>query len=79
MNNHDRQNIEFIRNLTPDALVQWLECIKESGDDDEIEYALEMLFATRNQIEMELLALYDADAEEDVSAAAEYLQRFRLQ
>ena len=78
MNDNDRQNIEFIRSLTPDALVQWLEYIKESRDEYEIDYAMEILVATRNQIEMELLALYDADAEEDVSAAAEYLQRFRL-
>ena len=79
MNNHDRQNIEFIRSLTPDALVQWIDYIRESGNDDEIDYAMEMLTAARNQIEMDLLALFDADAEEDVSTAAEYLQLFRLQ
>lgn len=78
MNDNDRQNIEFIRSLAPDALEQWIEYIKESGNEYEIDYAMEMLIATRNQIEMELLDLYDADAEEDVSAAAEYLQRFRL-
>lgn len=78
MNNHDRQNIEFIRNLAPDALAQWLEYLRESADEDELEYANQLLWAARNQIEMELLALFDADAEEDVSAAAEYLQRFRL-
>ena len=79
MNDNDRQNIEFIRSLAPDALEQWIEYIKESGNEYEIDYAMEMLIATRNQIEMELLDLYDADAKEDVSAAAEYLQRFRLQ
>ena len=79
MNNHDRQNIEFIRSLAPDALVQWIDYIRETSDNDEIDYVMEMLTAARDQIEMDLLALFDADAEEDVSAAAEYLQRFRLQ
>lgn len=79
MNNHDRQNIEFIRSLAPDALVQWIDYIRETSDDDEIDYVMEMLTAARDQIEMDLLALFDADAEEDISAAAEYLQRFRLQ
>lgn len=79
MNNHDRQNIEFIRSRTPEELHQWLECLKEFGDDAEIDYAYEMLSAARNQIEMELLELFDADAEENVSDAAQYLQRFRLQ
>ena len=79
MNNHDRQNIEFIRSLAPDELEQWLEYIKLSSDEYEIDYAMEMMIAARDQIEMDLLAFFDADAEEDVSAAAEYLQRFRLQ
>lgn len=78
MNNHDRQNIEFIRSRTPEELSEWLECLKEFGDDSEIEYAFEMLFAARNQIEMELLELFDEDVEEDVTEAAEYLKRFRL-
>jgi len=81
MNDHDRQNIEFIRNLAcnPHELVAWLKSVKDSGDESEIEYALDMLFVVRNQLELELLAIFDADAAEDVTEAAEYLQRFRLQ
>lgn len=80
MNDWDRQNIEFILRLVknPNELVAWFNTVKESCDDEEIEYALDMLFAARNQIEMELLELYDDEAEEDVSMAADYLQRFRL-
>jgi hypothetical protein len=77
VNNHDRQNIEFIRSLAPDALVQWIDYIRETSDDDEIDYVMEMLTAARDQIEMDLLEFFDA--EDDVSEAAEYLQRFRLQ
>jgi hypothetical protein len=79
VNNHDRQNIEFIRSRTPEELTQWLEYIKKSRDEYEIDYAMEMLTAARNQIEMELLALYDADAEEDIALASAYLKRFQLQ
>lgn len=78
MNDNDRQNIEFIRSLAPDALEQWIEYIKLSGNEYEIDYAFELLIVARNQIEIELLELFDVTAEEDVSAAAEYLQRFRL-
>lgn len=78
MNDQDRQNIKFIRNLAPEALEQWLSALNEFGDISEIEYANQLLWAARNQIEIELLELFDVTAEEDVSAAAEYLQRFRL-
>ena len=79
MNDNDRQNIDFIRSRTPEELQQWIDALKDFGDDAEIEYAFEMLFAARNQIEIELLELFDEDVQEDVTEAAEYLKRFRLQ
>lgn len=81
MNKHDQQNINFIRSMAhrPEELKEWLELVRDFGDEGEIDYALEMLCAARNQIEMELLELHDQDAEEDVGQAAAYLQRFQLQ
>ncbi len=79
MNDHDKQNIDFILSRTPQELTKWIESLKEFGDDAEVEYAMDMLFAARNLIELELLELFDQDAEEDVSEAAEYLKRFQLQ
>ena len=78
MNNHDKQNVDFIRSRTPQELQQWFDELKEFGDDAEIDYALQMLMAARSQIEMELIQLFDEEANEDVSEAAEYLKRFRL-
>lgn len=81
MNKHDQQNINFILNLShrPNELQKWLESIRDCGDEGEIDYALDMLCAARNQIEIELLELHDQEAAEDLSQATEYLQRFRLQ
>lgn len=79
MNEHDRQNITFIRQLSKSELDKWVRSIYEFGDNDEIDYALKMLCNARDQIEMELLELIDTDANESVAAAAEYLKKFRLQ
>jgi len=79
MNDHDRQNITFIRQLSKPELDKWVRSIYEFGDNDEIDYALKMLCSARNQIEMELLELIDTDANESVDAAAQYLKKFRLQ
>lgn len=79
MNDHDRQNIIFIRQLSKSELDKWVRSIYEFGDNDEIDYAFKMLRNARDQIEMELLELIDTDANESVAAAAEYLKKFRLQ
>jgi hypothetical protein len=80
MNPDDQKNIEFVRSLAadPEGLRQWFDCVKEFGDEDEVQYAIEILSVARNLIELDLLALFDADAEEDVSDAREYLKRFQL-
>ena len=80
MNPDDQKNIEFVRSLATDAkrLNEWFDSVKEFGDEDEIQYAIEILSVARNMIELDLLALFDTDAEEDVSDAREYLKRFQL-
>lgn len=81
MDPDDQKNVEFVRSLATDAkrLNEWFDCVKEFGDEDEIQYAIEILSVARNLIELDLLALFDTDAEEDVSDAREYLRRFQLQ
>ena len=81
MNNHNQQNIEFVRSLAlrPRDLEAWLQSIHESGDQDEIEYAFMILTVVRNLIEIELLEIYDAESQDDVSLASAYLRRFQLQ
>lgn len=78
MNDWDKHNLEFILSRSATELTTWFEAVKEFGDEDEITYALEMLQAARNHVELELLSIFDSDAEKDLSIATAYLQRFRL-
>ena len=79
MDKHDRENLNFILTRTQDQLIEWFQNIRDDGDQDEIDYALEMMVQAKCQIEMELLSMTDHDAEQDLSQACNYLQRFRLQ
>jgi hypothetical protein len=79
MDKHDRENLNFILTRTQDQLIEWFQNIRDDGDQDEIDYALELMVHAKCQIEMELLTMIDHDAEHDVGLASNYLQRFRLQ
>jgi hypothetical protein len=79
VNDHDRKNVNFILTRSQADLIAWYQALEEAGDQAEIDYALELLIQAKCLIEMDLLSLLDQDAEEDVSQAADYLQRFRLQ
>lgn len=78
MNSHDRDNLNFILSRTAPELRAWALEIQNSGDQDEIDYAMELMTQAACQVELELLDLIDADADLDVGIAAEYLQRFCL-
>lgn len=79
MNDHDRKNVNFILTRSQEDLIAWYQGIQEAGDQDEIDYALELLIQAKCLIEMDLLSLLDQEAEYDVGQASDYLQRFRLQ
>ena len=78
MNSHDRDNLNFILSRTTPELQAWALDIQNSGNQDEIDYALELMTQAACQVELELLDLIDSDAEQDVGAASKYLQRFCL-
>jgi len=78
MNSHDRENLNFILSRTAPELRAWALEIQQSGDQDEIDYAMELMTQAACQVELELLELTDSDADQDVSIAAKYLQRFCL-
>lgn len=78
MNPHDKQNLEFILTRSVDQLTHWFRDVQQQGDADELQYAVELLMAARNQVEMELLELTDHDCEHDVNLAREYLRQFQL-
>ena len=79
MNDHDYSNLQFLLTTTPDQLANWYDDIVARGDEDDIDYAMELLFTARNELELQLLEIHDEEAAEDVAQAADYLARFRLQ
>lgn len=78
MNEHDRKNLNFILTRNHDELSTWFCSIQDSMDPAEIDYALDLMMQARCLVELDLLALVDQDAEDDISIAADYLQQFRL-
>lgn len=79
MDKHDQKNLEFLLNATPEVLHDWFDTMIALGQEDDIAYAMELVQAARNQLELELLEIFDLEAEEDVALASAYLKRFRLQ
>ena len=79
MNDHDYTNLQFLLTTTPDQLANWYDDIVARGDEDDIQYALELIYTARTELELQLLEIFDAEAAEDYSQAADYLARFRLQ
>jgi hypothetical protein len=77
MDKHDRDNLNFILTRTQDQLLEWFQSIQD--DQDEMDYAMELMVQAKSLIELELLSWTDCDAEQDLSQACNYLQRFRLQ
>jgi hypothetical protein len=53
MNKHDRDNLEFLMAATPEVLEDWY----NQMDDDDIEYAFELLEAYQVELETQKLAL----------------------
>lgn len=79
MNDRDLDNLQFLLTTTPDQLANWYDDIVAQGDQDDIDYAVELIYTARNELELQLLEIHDTEAEEDCSQAADYLARFRLQ
>lgn len=78
MNDRDLDNLQFLLTITPTQLAAWYDDIVARGDQDDIEYAMELIYAARNEIELQLLEIHDSEAEQDYTQAANYLKRFQL-
>jgi hypothetical protein len=69
MNSWDQNNLDFLYQLDPQALLQWAE--QASGDD--LEYAMELLFKGIAELQVQLCETLDSQ-DLDVSQAAAILQ-----
>ena len=57
MNQRDRDNLDFLLNASPEVIQDWY----EQMDDDDIEYAFELLEAYNQELEIEDLSAKLAD------------------
>ena len=57
MNQRDRDNLDFLLNASPEVIQDWY----EKMDDDDIEYAFELLDAYSQELEIEELSAKLAD------------------
>lgn len=57
MNQHDRDNLDFLLNASPEVIQDWY----EQMDEDDILYAFELLEAYSQELEIEGLATKLAD------------------
>jgi hypothetical protein len=72
MNDYDRANLEFLLNASHDVLKDWFGVIS----DDDKDYACELLQLYKDELSLKSILLDDFD-NIDISAAGEYLKRFR--
>jgi hypothetical protein len=72
MNDWDKNNLQFILSLNEDEFEDWYACL----DEDDIQYAMEILKQARTEVNMQLVAL--VDEVEDVSDAQNILKQFTL-
>ena len=72
MNQHDKDNLEFLLNSTPDTLKDWY----DSVDGDDHEYALELIRLHSSELIVAELEL--TDEPEDLILATKYLAKYRL-
>ena len=72
MNDHDRSNLNFLLNITPEVFDDWM----DQADTDDIDYALELLAMHKSELVVGLLEL--KDNVEDTTQASEILKAFTL-
>ena len=79
MNNWDKNNLKFLMEINNDTFQDWL----EKADDDDIEYALELIKRARTELTVKAMEIIDEAIEEtskgDFAIAKGYLQKYTLQ
>ena len=75
MNSRDRANLEFLMNTPENDFDDWL----ETANDDDIEYALELIRKSKTEKMIEMIELQDLMAQdmEDMDDARTVWERIR--
>lgn len=75
MNDWDRDNLNFILNTTDEAFSEWM----FQADEDDIDYALELITKHREEINLKEYLLKCDNAEIlDTEEASTILQKYRI-
>lgn len=72
MNDHDRNNLQFIMSLDEYGFYKWSASLSE----DDVDYAIELLKAARTEVMLQAVTL--SDDVEDTSEAMSILKGFML-
>ena len=75
MNDWDRDNLNFIMNVTGEDFDLWL----EQADDDDIQYAIELIRTAKLEIKTQemLCEMELTDDVQDISQAAHLIERIK--
>ena len=75
MNSRDRANLEFLMNTPEDHFDEWL----ETANDDDLEYALDLIRKSKTEKMIEMIELQDLMAQdmEDMDDARTVWERVR--
>ena len=78
MNSWDKDNLKFIMGISGEAFDDWL----NQADDDDIDYALELVQRARTELTVKAMEIIDEAIEEssqgDYIIAKGYLQKYAL-
>lgn len=72
MNQHDKDNLQFLLNSTPDVLKDWYDSVNR----DDHEYAMELI--KLHSAEIIVYNMEQKDNVEDLSEARQILAKYRL-
>ena len=74
MNNWDKGNLDFILNSNDADMEDFLSW----ASDEDLLYALQLIQLAKAELELEVIELLDAEADQDLSQAQSVLEQFRL-
>lgn len=72
MNDHDRDNLNFLLTVSPEVFDDWM----NQADEDDIDYAIELLSMRRSELVVESMEC--VDDVQDTSEAKQVLKSFML-
>lgn len=74
MNDHDRDNLNFLLTASRATMREW----HEQASQDDYDYAMELLQQAMTELAVQELEMLDQTADQDVSQARTLLTKFQL-